>query len=65
MGIKSRAGLGISILNIGVFDITSKVQVHFNCYHTHDLAFLNVIRKEFLREILDMLVNITIWCFLG
>ena len=46
MCIKSRAELGISILNIGVFDITSKVQVHFNCYHTHDLAFLNVYSQR-------------------
>ena len=35
MGIKSKAGPGNSILNTEVFDITSKVNVHFNCYsHT-------------------------------
>ena len=30
IGIKSRAGPGNSILNTEVFDITSKVNVHFN-----------------------------------
>ena len=38
MGIKSRAGPGISILNTGVFDITD--------IHTHDLAFLNVYSQR-------------------
>ena len=67
MGIKSKAGPGISILNTGVFDRTSKVHVHFTDIHTHNYVIYSLMctRKEFLRETLDILVNITDWCFLG
>ena len=47
MGIKWRAGPGISILNTGVFDITSKVHILIlTDIHTHNIVFLNVYSQR-------------------
>ena len=46
MDIKWRAGPGISILNIGVFNITSKVHTHLTDIHSHDIVFLNVYSQR-------------------
>ena len=61
MGFKSWAGPGNSIPNTGVFYITLKELIF-----THMIKyFLMCTRKEFLREILYILVNITGLYFLG